>query len=197
MFCFVFVLVLNAASSRCLELKLKKKKRLHTYFEYAKSNIQVMIAFEYIQIIQVVMMSPFLPLARKESISSYPSCQNKLGIHINEMLLAGRGNLCLPAGQNGPWPDCFIIQFPHLHIFLLQRLWALHNVCKFWVVILAVGEEAKPGWLGRALKWTTAPWFHYWHSTCDWASFWCWVKESFKVILGVDFPFCSGTWHLW
>lgn len=26
MFCFVFVLVLNAASSRCLELKLKKKK---------------------------------------------------------------------------------------------------------------------------------------------------------------------------
>lgn len=91
MFCIVFVLVLNAASSRCLELKLKKKNHLHTYFEYAKSNIQVMIAFEYIQIIQVVMMSPFLPLARKESISSYPSCQNKLGIHVNEMLLAGEG----------------------------------------------------------------------------------------------------------
>lgn len=92
MFCFVFVLVLNAAFSRCLELKLKKiKNHLHTYFEYAKSNIQVMIAFEYIQIIQVVMMSPFLPLTRKESISSYPSCQNKLGIHVNEMLLAGEG----------------------------------------------------------------------------------------------------------
>lgn len=103
MFCFVFVLVFNAASSRCLKLKLKKKKkRLHTYFEYAKSNIQVMIAVKYIQIIQVVMMSPSLPLARKKSISSYPSCQNKLEIHINEMLLVGEGESMSPC--RAEWP---------------------------------------------------------------------------------------------
>lgn len=102
MFCFVFVLVFNAVSSRCLKLKLKKKKTVHTYFEYAKSNIQVMIAFKYIQIIQVVMMSPSLPLMRKKSISSYPSCQNKLEIHINEMLLAGEGESMSPC--RAEWP---------------------------------------------------------------------------------------------
>lgn len=117
-----FVLVSNAASNRCLRLKPEKKKKknkwLRTYFKYAKDNIQIMLAFECIQIIEVVMMSPSLSIIRK-NISSHPSCQKKPEMHINEVL--HRGSVSL--GKSGLWPQVSISQVHrHLHILLPQRL---------------------------------------------------------------------------
>lgn len=83
-----FVLVLNVVSNRCLRLKW-----LH-YFKYAKDNIQIMIAFECIQIVEMVMMRPPLPIMRK-TISSYPSCLNKPEMRINEMLEMLHCGLCI------------------------------------------------------------------------------------------------------
>lgn len=61
-----------------------------------------MTAFKYIQIIQVVMMSPSLPIIEEKSISFYPSCQNKLEMYINEMLHWGGGGIYVSCRTE--WP---------------------------------------------------------------------------------------------